>query len=178
MARTEDPDARPTVLGRVWRGTKASVRAPFSTFPAAAIGDNARLIARLFRQVRAGPDETYRTRSWRTEDGHIDLAATAFTLGMSEDRIAARVAIRRRETARLSYSAFTVGIVFVAVWVLRGLTTDLSGPQIIGALEFTPFVAIFFLVAFKYAHINWQLRTGTMGSAADYLRSTEPFLPR
>jgi hypothetical protein len=44
-------------------------------------------------------------------------------------------------------------------------------------LEFIPFCAIFFLVAFRNAHVNWQLRIGHLGSPAAYLRSPEPFWP-
>ena len=166
------------MVGRAWRGVKASVRVPFSTFPAAAISENARLIRRLFNQVRSGPEEDQRSRTWRTDDGRIDLAATAFNLGLNDTKLEQRIAARRRQTARLSYSSFVLGCMFVILWVLRGLTSGLSGPHLVGALQFTPFVAIFFLVAFKYAHVNWQLRTGRLGSAADYLRSPEPFLPR
>ena len=154
------------------------MRVPFSTFPAAAIGENARLIGRLFRQVRFGPEETRRTRTYKTEDGRIDLAATAFNLGLSEDKLEDRIAMRRRQTARLSYGSFALGCVFVVLWLYQALSSGLAGPHLIAALQFAPFVAVFFLVAFKYAYINWQLRTGQSGSAAEYLQSPEPFLPR
>lgn len=170
--------ARPSMLGRIWRGTKATAKAPFVTFPAAAIGSNARLIRQLFDQMRRGRQEDARFRSHRTEDGRIDLPATAFTLGLTADTLERRIVDRRRKTARQAYGSFGLGCVFVVLWVANGLGGGLSGPRLIGAVEFTPFVAIFFLVAFKYAHINWQLRTGEMGSAADYLRSPAPFLPR
>ena len=40
-----------------------------------------------------------------------------------------------------------------------------------------PFCAVFFLLAFKNAWQNWQLRTGRLGSALDYLTTTERFWP-
>lgn len=169
---------RPSLVGRFWRGTKSTVRAPFSTFPAAAIGENARLLRRLFDQVRRGAEEDARTRTFRTEDGRLDVPATAFNLGLTAGKLELRILARRRQTARLAYGLFGLGCVFVLLWVGRGLTSGLSGPHLVGALQFTPFVAIFFLVAFKNAQVNWQLRTGQLGSAADYLRSPEPFLPR
>lgn len=46
------------------------------------------------------------------------------------------------------------------------------------AMQFAPFCLVFFLAAFRQAHVNWQLRTGVLGSAGDYLRSAEPFFPR
>ncbi len=173
---------RPSFVGRTWRGAKAAVRMSFSgtfaAFPAAAIRENARVIRLLFNQVRSGPEENNRNRSFRTENGRIALAATPFNLAMSDATLEMRIRARRRQTALLSYGSFVLGCAFVALWVIRGVTSGLSGPHLLGALQFTPFVAIFFLVAFKNAHINWQLRTGVLGSAADYLRSPEPFLPR
>jgi len=181
MARdqaSKSSQTRPSLFGRVWRGTKALIRLPFSTFPAAAIGGNARLIRRLYNQVRSNVEDEKPVPAYITEDGRIDLTATAFSLGLNDDRLERRIQARRRQAARLSYASFALGCLFVALWVVRGLTSGLSGPHLLGALQFTPFVAIFFLVAFKFAHINWQLRTGRPGSAADYLQSPEPFLPR
>lgn len=181
MARdrpSRSSQTRPSLFGRLWRGTKAAIRLPFSTFPAAAIGENARLIRRLYNQVRSIVEDERQLPTFITEDGRIDMAATAFSLGLNDDRLERRIRARRRQTARLSYASLALGCFFVALWMVRGLTSGLSGPHLLGALQFMPFVAIFFLVAFNYAHINWQLRTGRPGSAADYMRSPEPFLPR
>ena len=166
---------RSSVFGSVWRGAKATVRAPFSTFPAEQIRENARLIRALAGRLRgrAAPEP----RVFRTEDGRIDLPATSFDFGLSADALQGRIAARRRQTARLAYASFGLGWVFVALWLWRGLTSGLGGLHIVGALQFIPFCAIFFLVAFKNAHVNWQLRTGQLGSAGDYLRSPEPFWP-
>ena len=179
MARDRStPDARSSVSGRVWRGTKAAIRAPFATFPAAAISENARSIRRLYDQIRSNVNEEPQVRTYLTEDNRIDLMATGFMLGLGDDGLQQRIARRRRQAARLSYASLTLGCLFVVLWVWRVLTSEWSGSHLLGAVQFTPFVAIFFLVAFKYAHINWQLRTGTPGSASEYLRSPEPFLPR
>ena len=179
MARDRStPDARPSVSGRVWRGTKAAIRAPFATFPAATISENARSIRRLYDQIRSNVNEEPRVRTYLTEDNRIDLMATGFMLGLGDDGLQQRIARRRRQAARLSYASLTIGCLFVVLWVWRVLTSEWSGSHLLGAVQFTPFVAIFFLVAFKYAHINWQLRTGAPGSASEYLRSPEPFLPR
>ena len=181
MARDQSSKAQqtwPSLTGRVWRVAKAAIRLPFSTFPTAAIAENARLIRRLYEQVRSNVEDERQVPTYITDDGRIDLTATAFSLGLNDDRLERRIRARRRQTARLSYASLALGCFFVALWVVRGLTSGLSGPHLLGALQFTPFVTVFFLVAFKYAHVNWQLRTGRPGSASDYLRSPEPFLPR
>ena len=171
------PDSpRPSVFGSIWRGTKATIRAPFSTFPAEQIRENARLIRTLVARLRRPPEPE--PRVLRTEDGRIDLVATSFDFGLSSHGLQGRIAARRRQTARLAYASFGLGCVFVVLWLWRGLTSGLGGLHIVGALQFIPFCAIFFLVAFKNAHVNWQLRTGQLGSTGDYLRSPEPFWPR
>ena len=175
-SRGQPDPPRSSVFGSIWRGTKATVRAPFFTFPTAQIRENARLIRSLAAQLRRPPEPE--PRVFRTEDGRIDLLATSFDFGLSSHGLQVRIAARRRQTARLAYASFGLGCVFVVLWLWRGLTSGLGGLHIVGALQFIPFCAIFFLVAFKNAHVNWQLRTGHLGSTGDYLRSPEPFWPR
>jgi len=172
------PIAGSSVFGSLWRGTKSTLQAPFSTFPVEQIRTNARLIRLLAGQLRSSPPPEPRTRVYCAEDGRIDLAATSFGLGLSSHGLDQRIQLRRRQTARLAYSSFGAGLAFVALWLWRGLVSGLGGWHLIGALEFLPFCAIFFLVAFRYAHMNWQLRTGQLGTASAYLCSPAPFWPR
>jgi len=48
---------------------------------------------------------------------------------------------------------------------------------LIAGLEFVPFCGLFFLLAFKNAWQNWQLRRRRLGSAMEYLTTGEPFWP-
>ena len=173
--KPEPPARRGSIFGSVWRGAKSTARAPFVAFPGRQIVENARLIAFLYGRIRLGrPPEA---RVFRAEDGSIDMAATSFTLGISADRLRARMAQRRRQTARLAYLSFGFGVVFFVLWLYRAWAWNFEGSRMLGAIQFIPFCAIFFLVAFKNAHTNWQLRTGTLGSANEYIHSAEPFWP-
>ena len=89
-----------------------------------------------------------------------------------------RLALRRRQTALTAYIAFAMGWVFVILWLLRLLSLDWTGQRLLTALQFAPFCLVLFLTALKHAHANWQLRTGLLGSAGDYVHSAEPFWPR
>ena len=82
-----------------------------------------------------------------------------------------------RQTTRMAYLAFVGGWLIFAWWLWQALTTPWSAGRMILGLEFIPFCAVFFLTAFKNAWQNWQLRTGRLGSAMDYLTTTEPFWP-
>lgn len=168
---------RRSILGSVWRGTRATVATPFLAFPASQIIENARLIRALARQI-GNRDRRPEPQVFLDDDGRLDELATSFRLGLTTEQLRVRLAARRRQTASWAYASFGLGCVFLALWTLRSLAWEFHGSRVLAALEFTPFCVIFFIVAFKYAHQNWQLRTGRLGSAGDYLRSPEPFLPR
>ena len=162
--------------GWIWRGTKLVLGAPLSAFPLGQIVRNGRQIGSLVSDLRQGPRPPRVVPQHR--DGTLDKAATAYALRLSEAELDERLAQRRRQTARMAYFAFGLGWMSVAAWLLRLLHLDWMGQRLMAALQFAPFCLAFFLTAFKQAHVNWQLRTGQLGSAGDYLRSTEPFWPR
>ena len=160
----------------IWRGTKLVLGAPLSAFPFGQIVRNGHQIGSLVSDLRQGPRPPQAVPQHR--DGVLDKAATAEAFGLSEAELDKRLALRSRQTARMAYFAFGLGWIFVAAWMLRLLHLDWAGQRLMAALQFAPFCLAFFLTAFKQAHVNWQLRTGLLGSAGDYLRSAEPFWPR
>ena len=177
------PDDRPAEARRprsprswIWRGTKLVLGAPLSAFPLGQIVRNGHQIGSLVSDLRQGPRPPRAVPQHR--DGKLDKAATAFVYELSAAELDKRLALRRRQTARMAYFAFGLGWIFVAAWMLRLLHLDWAGQRLMAALQFAPFCLAFFLTAFKQAHVNWQLRTGLLGSASDYLRSAEPFWPR
>jgi len=50
--------------------------------------------------------------------------------------------------------------------------------RVVLAVEFLPFCALFFLLAFYNALLNFQIRIGRTASWREYLSTKEPFLPR
>lgn len=162
--------------GWIWRGTKLVLGAPLSAFPMRQIIRNGRQIGGLVSDLRQGSRPPRAVPQHR--EGRLDKAATAFVCEMSEAELDKLLTQRRRQTARMAYFAFGLGWISVVAWLLRLLALDWPGQRLMAALQFAPFCLAFFLTAFKQAHVNWQLRTGLLGSAGDYLRSAEPFWPR
>ncbi len=160
----------------IWRGTKLVLGAPLSAFPLGQITRNGQQLGSLVSYLRQGPKPPRTVPQHR--EGKLDKAATAFVYEMSETELENFLSLRRRQTARMAYCAFGLGCISVIAWLLRLLNLDATGQRSMAALQFAPFCLIFFLIAFKQAHVNWQLRTGLVGSAGDYLRSAEPFWPR
>ena len=178
-----DPADRPAearqsrpVRSWIWRGTKLVLGAPLSAFPLRQVIRNGRQIGGLISDLRQGPRPPQAVPQHR--EGRLDKAATAFVCELSEAELDKLLNLRRRQTARMAYFAFGLGWMFVAAWLLRLLDLNWTGQRLMAALQFAPFCFAFFLTAFKQAHVNWQLRTGLLGSAGDYLRSAEPFWPR
>lgn len=160
----------------IWRGTKLVLGAPLSAFPLGQITRNGQQLGSLVSYLRQGPKPPRAVPQHR--EGKLDKAATAFVYDLSETELEKFLSLRRRQTARMAYCAFGLGCISVIAWLLRLLDLDWTGQRLMAALQFAPFCLVFFLTAFKQAHVNWQLRTGLVGSAGDYLRSAEPFCPR
>ena len=139
------------------------------------IRESGRLIRDLGAALRQGPAGPPRLHG--DADQRLDIATTARSHGLSVASLEERITRRRCQTKRLAYLTFVGGWVIFAFWVWQALSTPWSAGRMILGLEFIPFCAVFFLLAFKNAWQNWQLRTGRLGSAMDYLTTTEPFWP-
>ncbi|WP_145144286.1 hypothetical protein [Roseomonas gilardii] len=136
---------------------------------------NGRLIQDLAASVRQGPGAP--KRIFAGPDGRLDMAATALSHGLTVPALKERMVERRRQTARIAYMAFAGGWLVLGWWLWQALTAPWSGSRIVLGMEFIPFCAVFFLLAFKNAWLNWQLRTGRLGSAMAYLSTAERFWP-
>lgn len=111
------------------------------------------------------------------EDGRLDVTATALTMGISEHELKQLRAARRKQTARVAWGCFTAAWAFLGLWAWQAIGTPWSQERVWAAVQFLPFCATFFVLAFRSAWQNWQLRTGNLGSAGTYIRTTEPFWP-
>ena len=170
------PKAPTSMLGRAWRRTRFVAGGPIANIGLEDISSGARLIGQLAKQMRQRPLSDGRLKA--DEHGGIDLRATAFSYGISVEELLERMHERRRQTARSSYALFCLGGCFLVVWLWQAMHMPRSAARIVSALEFLPFCVLFLLVATKSAHSNWQLRTRRLGSLGDYLRTSDPFLPR
>ena len=150
----------------------------FRTKEAGGLDDirgSGRLIRNLHAAVRQGPAGP--PRVYADADRRLEMAATALSHGLRVASLAERVSQRRRQTTHMAYLAFAGGWLILGWWFWQTLSTPWSAGRMILGLEFIPFCAVFFLLAFKNAWHNWQLRTGRLGSAMEYLTTTERFWP-
>lgn len=175
-ARASGDQKNGSVFGRLWRGTKWLAASPFEAFQKDEIVENARLIGALGAARKGGSPANGRFRVHL--DRSFDLAATAFLHGVSVPQLETLLRRRQKETARTAYLAFGLGTLCFIGWLLRAWLVPWTGSSLVQALEFLPFCLFFFLMAFKSALENFQLRTRRLATASEYLRTEERFWPR
>lgn len=140
------------------------------------ISGGATLVGRLYAAVRAGQG---RDRRFKTgESRAFDLAGTAFAYGISIEDLDRRLAVRRRQTATLAYAMFGLACMFVLAWVCVALRVVSDGGRVALLLQFLPFCALFYLMSFYQALLNFQIRTGRAAGWREYLSTEEGFLPQ
>ncbi len=174
--RSTATEGRRTVFGSIWRGTRWVVGGPVAVFPTAQIIKSARFIGFLAELLGRRPVRDGRLHL--TDDRTIDLTATAFASGLTAADLEGHLAGRCRETARAAYFALGLGWVFFLLWLIRMATVPLTAVDVVPALEFLPFCLAFFLMAFRSALQNYQIRTRTLATAVEYLQTSSGFWPR
>ena len=141
-----------------------------------SISHSASLIRDLSAAVRSGSQRDGRLRT--SGDGCFDLNSTAFLSGISVPELERRLKARRRQTALIAYTTLALACLFLTAWVCEALSSPWTEARIALALEFLPFCALFLLLAFYNALLNFQIRVGRAASWREFLATSEPFWPR
>ncbi len=175
-ARSSECQKRLSLFGRGFRSIGWLCSGPVHWAGLSRLSRSASLIRDLSATVRAG---SQRDRRFRTSgDGGFDLDSTAFSYGISVSELERRLKVRRRQTALIAYATFALACIFLIAWVCEALSSPWTAARIALALNFLPFCALFFLLAFYHALLNFQIRIGRAASWREYLATSEPFWPR
>lgn len=141
-----------------------------------SISEGAGSVQRLYRGTRASGKRDHR---FKTQENYaFDLVGTAFAYGISIEELERRLTVRRRQTALLSYVLFLMACAFVLAWVWVAVRTVSSGGRFVLLLQFLPFCALFYLMSFYQALLNFQIRTRRAANWRQYLTTETGFLPR
>jgi hypothetical protein len=158
------------------RGAGWLLASPTEWFGLRSIRAGASSIGRLYEDTRA---RTGRDRRFAVEENRLfDKAATAFNYGITIDELERRLAARRRQTALLAYGLFAIGCLFVLGWLWVAVRTASDGGRVLVLMRFLPFCALFYLMSFYNALINFQIRTGRGANWLEYISTEKDFLPR
>ena len=86
------------------------------------------------------------------------------------------MAARQGATARNARIFLTLGVLFFLAWLYRLLTMRWTTSATLTALQFTPACLVFFLLAFRFALENYQIRMRRKVTVMEYLdRVAEAF---
>jgi hypothetical protein len=171
-----EEENKPSFARRTWRRVTFIAGSPVDNVGFEEISEGRRFIGALWRQLRRGAPIDTRLKTG--DDGRIDLMATAFSCALSVEDLLGQLRFRQAQTARAAYAMFGLGSASLVLWLYGALHVRISSVRLFSAIEFLPFCTLFFLLAFRAAHLNWQIRTRRLGSPVAFLTTTEPFLPR
>jgi hypothetical protein len=158
------------------RGVGWLFSSPSEWFGMRSIRAGASNIGQNYRDIRA---PRTRDRRFKTQDNrYFDAAGAAFAYGITIEELERRLAARRRQTALLAYGLFGLGCVLFLAWVFVAIRTVSDGGRVILLLQFLPFCALFFLMSFYQALVNFQIRTARSASWLEYIFAEKKFLPR
>ncbi len=162
-------------LGNVFHGAGWMATGPIDWLGTRRIVRSASFIGALWSLLRSGPRRDSRLKT--EPDRGFDRQATAFSCGISMEELAARFDARRRQTARLAYATFAMAWLFLLAWIWQALLSPWTAARVSSMVYFLPFCALFFLVAFYNALLNYQIRTGRLATWREYLTTPDRFWP-
>ena len=162
------PSWRLSRLGR-------AVVAPWRSF---GIGDSLAAIRRDLSGWRTTGRPRDASRVRLDETGAFDLDATAFLHGQRRRAFEEALAARQGATARDARIFLTLGVLFFLAWLYRMLTMKWTTSATLTALQFTPACLVFFLLAFRFALENYQIRMCRKVTVIEYLAALRSFWPR
>jgi hypothetical protein len=164
-----DP-ARPGVLRRIGR-------AALSPWLSLRISERAARLRRDLDELRSASRRAA-SQVRLDEAGGYDLDAMAFLNGQRRRTFEETLTSRRRSTARNAWIFLGLGAMFFAAWLYRLVTMTWTVNATLTALQFTPACAVFFLLAFRFALENYQIRQRRMVSVLEFLATPNGFWPR
>jgi len=175
ISSSKESKRRRSFFGRVFSGIGWWSAGAIDWAGLRDLSRGASLIRDLCARLNNGSPRDPRFRT--SEDREFDLEATAFLHGISVFDLRERLAVRRRQTARIAYVSFALGSLSLIAWMCVAFLSSWTVERAAVTLEFLPFCALFFLVAFYNALLNFQIRIGRLASWREYLASNERFWP-
>ena len=175
-APTSAPPKKRGIFRRTYRGAKWLAASPVQWAGVKSIRQGASFIGDLTARARARPARDPR---FKTEDeGDFDLRATAFSMGMTVGQLERRLADRRRQTAMMAYLLGALGLIAFAGWFFKVISTPMATGRLVLAVDFLPLCALFLLLGFYQALVNFQIRIGRTAGWKEYLTTDQGFWPR
>jgi uncharacterized membrane protein YhdT len=170
-----DNPKRRSTFGRLFGGARWLGGAIPDWLGARRIGRSWFFISDLLAVLLGGPrhDDRFEIRA----GGVFDVKEAALAHGLSVAEMQTRLDTRRRQTARIAYTAFVLALAFLVGWLWQALSSPWSSMRITATVHVLPFSVLSILIALYHALLNFQIRIGRMASWREYLATNESFWP-
>ena len=166
---------RPSIFRRAFRGAGWLGGSIPDWMGARRITRSWSFIGYLLATLRGGPRRDDRFKAG--EGGRFDLQEAALAYGISVSELEAHLIARRRQTAKIAYAAFALACLFFFGWLWQALSSPWNAVRIASMVNFLPFCAVFALIGFYQALLNFQIRIGRAASWREYLATSKSFWP-
>ena len=167
---------KPSRIRHLMRPFSWLARGPADWFGRKNVLSGAGLVGDLWKGTRAPPKRDSRFKS--DELGGFDLAATAFSYGITVEALEQRLAQRQRTTALVAYGALSIAGLSVLFWIHSAINQPYTLARVMMVWEFVPFISLFLLLAFYNALLNFQIRVRRSAGWREFLSTEEGFFPR
>lgn len=161
--------------GRVRRKLRFWFGSPNAAAGIPQIRQNWRAIREMFALIMEGPPTERRLRVGA--DRHLDVYEMADAMGTTVTAIELQLLARRRQTRLAVYSYSAAGTVLWLAWLYEALTSPSAYARLLTVVGLVAVTSCFALGAFYNALVNWQIRTGRLGSAREFLSTTDSWWP-
>ena len=111
------------------------------------------------------------------DQGRITMEHYAQLGGAQAEELAILLQRRRIETARAARLNLAIGIAFALAWLWQVLGVPTGHTGLLFLLAWLGLCAWFLARAVEETRINWQIRTGRMGSLRAFLTTDDTWVP-
>lgn len=170
----EQPE-KPKQAGPIRRGSRFLFGSPARAAGLPQIQRSWGAIREMAALIIRGPQADRRVRV--KADRELDLYEMAYAMGTTISVVEMRLSARRRQTRLAVYAYLGAAIVLWVSWLYEAITSPGSYARLLTVAGLVAITTCFELGAFYNALVNWQIRTGRLGSAREFLSTTDSWRP-
>lgn len=174
-AARDGEGSRPGIIRRIAGGARWLGGGPADWLDRREIRRGGAAIGGFARALRIGGTGRGAFRTFA--DGTFDLEGTAAALGITVDELRARLAWRRRETARVAWGMWALAAAFLAAWLWQAFGLGMTAARVVSLLSFLPFILLCVVLGAAQALTNFQIRAGRAAGWREWLATEGRFWP-
>ena len=163
------------VRGSFRRGISAAFGDPRQAAGVPQIKRNWQAIRQLAVLIAQGPQPDPRVRV--SVDRKLDVIEMAIAAGVTADTVEYRLEVRLKQTRQAVFCYMGAATLLWVGWFYEALTAPRAYAHPLAAIGLVAVTSCFALGAFYNALVNWQIRTRRLGTAREFLATTESWWP-